>query len=305
METSASGSLQPCVRRAAGRRTLQRDAPRPDPHARPPGGGRVKGAAQRESRRRPLRWPPPGGVRAKGGPSQATRASHLSYAAGRLDAPEHGGTLSPPGELPMIVIEWMVDGSRGLMDMFSPSDFRDEATSGVQQVRRSLRGEVVVEAGYDLHTVGTTATLTYSADDAGAIVPGSYDFTFSDQSRTELEKAVWNQEGGIRLDSREGHLKITNGADREYIEGSASLRLHLSRDRDVRLRQNKLRDDPTPICSVCGHDAQATYGGLQSIELHHIDAIRQGKRISTEERTAWLCANCHRAIHALRGATVH
>jgi 5-methylcytosine-specific restriction protein A len=87
-------------------------------------------------------------------------------------------------------------------------------------------------------------------------------------------------------------------------EGGLALREHLRRERDPKLRRNKLADVKrrgSPIaCEVCAFDFGRFYGphGLDYIEVHH----RIPLHVSGETQTklidlALLCSNCHRMIH--------
>ena len=93
-------------------------------------------------------------------------------------------------------------------------------------------------------------------------------------------------------------------ADITAAEGGLALRAHLRRERDSKLRCQKLADNKRrglPIaCEVCRFDFARTYGshGLDYIECHH----RTPLHVTGETQTrladlALLCSNCHRMIH--------
>jgi 5-methylcytosine-specific restriction protein A len=96
-------------------------------------------------------------------------------------------------------------------------------------------------------------------------------------------------------------------ADMGVAEGSLTLRAHLRRERDPKLRRQKVADAKrhgNPIaCEVCTFDFGRTYGsrGLDYIECHH----RIPLHVTGESRTrltdlALVCSNCHRMIHRTR-----
>ncbi len=87
-------------------------------------------------------------------------------------------------------------------------------------------------------------------------------------------------------------------------EGGVLMRQHLRRERDPKIRRDKITDAKKrgiPIaCEVCGFDFAKTYGirGVDYIECHH----RVPLHVSGPTRTrlkdlALICSNCHRMIH--------
>jgi 5-methylcytosine-specific restriction enzyme A len=105
-----------------------------------------------------------------------------------------------------------------------------------------------------------------------------------------------------QLDTTE--LPDLDSADITAGEGGLALRAHLRRERDPRLRRQKLEDTKRrrlPLaCEVCRFDFGVTYGshGLDYIECHH----RTPLHVTGETQTrladlALLCSNCHRMIH--------
>ena len=198
----------------------------------------------------------------------------------------------------MIVIEWLEGSAKGFEDLFSPSSFEQNGESRQHSMRHGPSGDIE-NANYNLHTQGARAELTYLADVSNKVVPGIYRFVFSGPDRTELKDVVWTEDSGYRLSSREGHLRISTFVDPEYAEGTALLRSHLVRERDRSLRALKLQDTPAPVCEACDHDPAKMYGSLRSIEVHHAKEVKHGPRKTKLENLHLLCANCHRAIHAL------
>lgn len=87
-------------------------------------------------------------------------------------------------------------------------------------------------------------------------------------------------------------------------EGTLLLAQHVVRDRDPRLRTEKLKDlarrGLRPACEVCSFDFGRTYGPLGEgyIEVHHrLPLHASGPTLSKISDLALLCANCHRMIH--------
>lgn len=87
-------------------------------------------------------------------------------------------------------------------------------------------------------------------------------------------------------------------------EGGVTLRSHLGRERNPKLRRRKIDDTKLrglPIaCEVCTFDFGRTYGprGLDYIECHHRTPLHiTGATQTRLADLALLCANCHRMIH--------
>ncbi|HEY3718391.1 MAG TPA: HNH endonuclease [Jatrophihabitantaceae bacterium] len=87
-------------------------------------------------------------------------------------------------------------------------------------------------------------------------------------------------------------------------EGGVLERRHLARERDPKLRANKIdavvRSGGVVACEVCGFDFRATYGehGEGYIEVHHRLPLHASGPIKTAlADLALLCSNCHRMIH--------
>jgi 5-methylcytosine-specific restriction protein A len=107
----------------------------------------------------------------------------------------------------------------------------------------------------------------------------------------------------------EGEAESSNPPDLDDVdistgEGGLALRAHLRRERDPKLRRQKMDDTKRqgqPLaCEVCGFDFGRMYGphGLDYIECHH----RTPLHVTGETRTrladlALICSNCHRMIH--------
>jgi 5-methylcytosine-specific restriction enzyme A len=87
-------------------------------------------------------------------------------------------------------------------------------------------------------------------------------------------------------------------------EGGVLLRQHLHRERDARLRSQKLaavlRVGGVIACEVCGFDFERAYGerGRGYIECHHRTPLFSSGSTKTRLRDlALICSNCHRMIH--------
>lgn len=95
--------------------------------------------------------------------------------------------------------------------------------------------------------------------------------------------------------------------DAAAVEGRLLLSLHRKRERNPKLRAQKLRavhKAGAPIaCEVCHFDFGKTYGqiGEGYIEVHHVVPLHaSGPTITKLADLALLCSNCHRMIHRVR-----
>lgn len=94
-------------------------------------------------------------------------------------------------------------------------------------------------------------------------------------------------------------------AEHPRSEGRLLFQLHVRRERDSKLRAEKvseaLRRSGSLICEVCAFDFVSHYGSLGEgfIECHHVIPLRHGVRESTLSDLALLCSNCHRMAHRL------
>lgn len=87
-------------------------------------------------------------------------------------------------------------------------------------------------------------------------------------------------------------------------EGRVLERLHLSRERDPKLRARKIaavrRATGTIACQACGFNFAVTYGdrGADFIECHHRVPLHiSGPTTTRPDDLVLLCSNCHRMIH--------
>jgi 5-methylcytosine-specific restriction protein A len=96
--------------------------------------------------------------------------------------------------------------------------------------------------------------------------------------------------------------------DAEASEGRVLTRLHLSRERNTRLKEKKkaavLKLKGELTCEVCDFSFEKVYGerGAGFIECHHVVPLSElapGNKTKLND-LALVCANCHRMIHARR-----
>lgn len=89
-------------------------------------------------------------------------------------------------------------------------------------------------------------------------------------------------------------------------EGRLLLALHKRRERNPRLRREKLAAVASAglsrTCEVCSFDFGFVYGALGDgyIEIHQVDLLQDSRRSKNLENFALLCANCHRILHRTR-----
>ncbi|MDQ1028972.1 5-methylcytosine-specific restriction protein A [Streptomyces umbrinus] len=91
------------------------------------------------------------------------------------------------------------------------------------------------------------------------------------------------------------------------IEGRLLVRRALARERDPKLRKQKIRQlsrDGRPLtCEVCDFNFARIYGDLGEgyIEVHHVTPLYlSGLRRTKLEDLACVCSNCHRMCHRSR-----
>lgn len=102
----------------------------------------------------------------------------------------------------------------------------------------------------------------------------------------------------------EYRVPAADESDEGSPEGRLLERKHFIRERDRRLRQEKI-DSHVAVnaglaCEVCGFDYHATYGphGDGYIECHHVRPLHDSGPTRTRlEDLILICANCHRMIH--------
>ncbi|MEV0187217.1 HNH endonuclease [Kitasatospora purpeofusca] len=90
----------------------------------------------------------------------------------------------------------------------------------------------------------------------------------------------------------------------EAREGRVIAREHLRRERDGKLKKQKikavLKGGGSLACEVCSFDFEAVYGqrGAGYIECHHIVPLHVvGESTTRLSDLALICSNCHRMIH--------
>ncbi|WP_232084155.1 HNH endonuclease [Arthrobacter sp. SO5] len=97
---------------------------------------------------------------------------------------------------------------------------------------------------------------------------------------------------------------VAEDVDYEGAEGKLLYSRHRRRERDPKLRNNKIAATSRaglPIaCEVCSFDFGAVYGirGRDFIEVHHVLPLYVSGETKTKlSDLALLCSNCHRMIH--------
>jgi 5-methylcytosine-specific restriction protein A len=98
--------------------------------------------------------------------------------------------------------------------------------------------------------------------------------------------------------------EVSADPDLGGFEGTVVLASHLRRERDPRLRREKirraLRDGSGLGCEACGFDFESVYGDLGQgyIEVHHVVPLHVSGATRTKlPDLALVCSNCHRMIH--------
>ncbi|MEV6882186.1 HNH endonuclease [Streptomyces sp. NPDC051135] len=98
-----------------------------------------------------------------------------------------------------------------------------------------------------------------------------------------------------------------DGTGASAIEGRLLVRRALARERNPRLRAQKIKHvqlQGAPLeCEVCAFSFADTYGelGEEYIEVHHLTPLHvSGTRETQLDDLACLCANCHRMCHRAR-----
>ncbi|MGY1582824.1 HNH endonuclease [Streptomyces sp. MN13] len=123
------------------------------------------------------------------------------------------------------------------------------------------------------------------------------------QAAQALEKAIGSGELH-RLAPQPDEVDETGAT---AIEGRLLVRRALARERDPKLRRQKIQQvqrQGRPLrCEVCDFDFARIYGDLGEgyIEVHHITPLHiSGARETGLDDLACLCANCHRMCHRSR-----
>lgn len=108
----------------------------------------------------------------------------------------------------------------------------------------------------------------------------------------------------IRRNEGQLLLLLDDDLDYEGAEGKLLYLRHRRRERDPRLRKNKivatLKAGLPIACEVCAFDFSSVYGvrGRDFIEVHHVLPLHVSGEIKTKiADLALLCSNCHRMIH--------
>jgi len=116
--------------------------------------------------------------------------------------------------------------------------------------------------------------------------------------------------GAIRAGSERFPVAAEEGEE-EAHEGRLLMRQHLHRERNRRLRNQKiqyaLKDYGRLPCEVCGIEFGEMYGavGQGFIEIHHRMPLHlSGPRATKLDDLALLCPNCHRVLHRDASLTI-
>jgi len=130
--------------------------------------------------------------------------------------------------------------------------------------------------------------------------------TFKPVSREEID--IWSTVKGGSYRSDEDNENGESLEDESYpygYEGERILELHLSVERDRKLRDTKIREfikeNGDIYCEVCSFKFTEAYPFLNKniIEVHHIVPLSQlsARTKITLDDLILLCANCHLAVH--------
>jgi 5-methylcytosine-specific restriction protein A len=94
--------------------------------------------------------------------------------------------------------------------------------------------------------------------------------------------------------------------DPDYLEGGVVLVSHKRRERNPKLRRDKLkavRATGQPlVCEVCGRDVDADFGAFaradSMVDIHHVTWLSDtGRRSIKLKDVIVVCPTCHRALH--------
>ena len=138
------------------------------------------------------------------------------------------------------------------------------------------------------------------------------------ENNSKLDRSLWSRLGqhptkvrslaqAIRLAFEEKPVPpiTVEGSEPEFLEGRLITRLHRRKERDPKLRKRVLADrrsNDRLRCDCCEVGSSPILGdlGFAMFEVHHIDPLGwSGRRRTKLSDLAFLCANCHRLLHAL------
>lgn len=140
-------------------------------------------------------------------------------------------------------------------------------------------------------------------------VYGKYDAQDDESVSHFIDKAVTFYSQIFRL-ARNSPPKGVEplGLEMEYsaIENRQSVRLHINRERDPKLAK-KCKERDGYRCQICGFKFTDLYGemGHEFAEAHHIVPLHllDEEIESTLKDIITVCANCHRMLHRMDGAS--
>lgn len=129
---------------------------------------------------------------------------------------------------------------------------------------------------------------------------------FLEREREMLAAAAAIRAGLATGEFRREEFRVPTSyeSDEGVLEGRLLERKHFIRERDRKLRQEKIDcyidANGGLACEVCGFDYSETYGphGDGYIECHHVRPLHDsGPTRTRPEDLILICANCHRMIH--------
>ena len=142
------------------------------------------------------------------------------------------------------------------------------------------------------------------------------------EHNSKLDRQLWDELGGkpsrVRAlaDTIRTAIDAVNVSDFEHYtsdpvfsEGEIVTRMHITRERNPKLRASVIkqrRKSGQLRCDGCETIPFAMLGdiGIAVFEIHHLTPLAStGKRKVRAADVAFLCANCHRLIHALISET--
>jgi len=137
---------------------------------------------------------------------------------------------------------------------------------------------------------------------------------------SKMDKSVWqdfknNKDEVLRISANikncvvqfEEHdeLDLEIDDNETFSEGKIITAIHKRRERSSKIRKEiikKRKASNTLFCDICGITTQfnSPVEDTAIFECHHINLLSQTGEVKTKiEDVAFICANCHRALHSL------
>jgi len=181
------------------------------------------------------------------------------------------------------------------IDHFADTAFGDNDPS-LESSFQEIGKEQRYPARCSVHVNGDRASLQYTAalNAQLAVLPGTMEIFFSDDTRQNVDGVTWQPEG-----IGQGHYDVPF-VQIDYSEGGRRFAVHQSIERKTRAVQEKKQDaGPSPACEICEFTFAPHYAdGGSFIECHHLRPLAEmGRRSTQQADLALVCANCHRMIH--------